>query len=425
MNLIVAGAGFALCLSGLLEASLVPHLDRQTRRFFTAFFILMLAYVLSSLFEQVAYLQTGPAWGVASRIALFLESALSSVLVPLLTVFIYYSSGESNWFRKKPVIAVIVILLVYFALLVYTQFSKSIYYYDADNVYHRGPFYPVLLIPPLMAMGINTYVFLHNRNRFSKREKTAFTIYLITPILAMLVQIIYYGIYWIVLGTTVSAFFMFHTIFMDQTERYYQQERENEQLKVDIMLSQIQPHFLYNVLGSIQSLCRTDPATAEKATAQFARYLRGNMDSLTQQKTVPFVQELDHTKIYLELEHLRFEDALQIRYDIRCTDFRVPTLTLQPLVENAVRYGVRKNTRGEGTVSISSREYPDRIEVVVIDDGPGFAPANTLHDERSHVGLANVRERLERVSGGRLEIETKPGKGTTVSMILPKVKGDR
>ena len=99
----------------------------------------------------------------------------------------------------------------------------------------------------------------------------------------------------------------------------------------------------------------------------------------------------------------------------------MPTLTLQPLVENAVTYGVRKSETGCGTVTIRSRAFPDRWEVSVTDDGPGFVPDSLPGDsERSHVGLRNVRERLKHTCGGELRIDSVLGEGTTVTIVLPK-----
>ena len=123
-----------------------------------------------------------------------------------------------------------------------------------------------------------------------------------------------------------------------------QMERELQNSRISIMLSQIKPHFLYNALTVIQALCSIDPAAAENAVSEFSDYLRGNMSALTEEKLIPFLKELEHTKHYLTLEQLRFGDQLQVEYDLGPTGFQLPALSLQPLVENAIRHGVRAKT---------------------------------------------------------------------------------
>ena len=195
----------------------------------------------------------------------------------------------------------------------------------------------------------------------------------------------------------------------------------NQQLQ--IMFSQIQPHFLYNSLTVIQELCHTDPAQAETATIQFAKYLRRNMDGLQAKTPIPFSEELEHTREYLSLEQMRFEDKLTVQYDIRCESFTLPPLTLQPIVENAVRHGVRGNSEGRGEVTISARETPGCYEIVVADNGPGFNPEEQPENSgRSHIGIRNVRERLAGMCGGEMTIQSAPGAGTAVTITLPKEK---
>lgn len=135
-----------------------------------------------------------------------------------------------------------VLWIIYMILLVYTQFSETIFYIDAENVYHRGPWYPVLLIPPVLIMAGNLTGLIRRRRKLSARQRMAFTVYLLLPMACMLIQMLYYGLFVIVFGTSVAAFFMFTYILMDQTERFYRQEAENAKLKVDILMAQIKPH---------------------------------------------------------------------------------------------------------------------------------------------------------------------------------------
>ena len=199
-------------------------------------------------------------------------------------------------------------------------------------------------------------------------------------------------------------------------------EKELYEAKVQIMVSQIRPHFMYNALSSIAVLCDIDPKTAKEATITFAKYLRGNMDSLKQTAPVPFEKELDHLKKYLYIEKLRFDDLLNIEYDIRATDFELPLLSIQPIVENAVKHGVGMKKYG-GTVKISSFETEDSFEVVISDDGVGFdMNAPKKEDDRSHVGMDNTRKRLKEMCGAELVITSKVGEGTVARVIIPKVK---
>ncbi len=197
-------------------------------------------------------------------------------------------------------------------------------------------------------------------------------------------------------------------------------KKELYEAKVSIMVSQIQPHFIYNALSSIAMLCTLDPETAQKATITFADYLRGNMDSLKQTKPVPFEIELEHLKKYLYIEQLRFGKKLQVEYDIPVTDFKVPMLAIQPMVENAVKHGVGMKKKG-GTVTISTRETDTAFLVIIKDDGVGFDPnAAKEPDGRSHVGRENTKKRLHDLCGADIVTESEIDVGTTVTVTLPK-----
>lgn len=207
--------------------------------------------------------------------------------------------------------------------------------------------------------------------------------------------------------------------YIEWEKKLSEQEAELVESRVSIMLSQIQPHFLYNSLTSIAYLCGKDPDGAKRAINDFADYLRGNMDSLKQKTPVPFEMELKHIKIYLSLEKMRFEEELQITYDIQTMDFRIPSLTIQPLVENAVKHGVGKAPNG-GPVVIGTREKEDCYEVIVADDGVGFDVNQQAEDGKTHIGIANVRSRLWEMSRATLDISSEPGKGTTATVTIPK-----
>ena len=192
--------------------------------------------------------------------------------------------------------------------------------------------------------------------------------------------------------------------------------------RISIMLSQIQPHFLYNSINAIRELCRINPEQAREALGDFAVYLRGNMDCLASHMPIHFSKELSHVETYLKLEKLRFGDDLNIVYDIQEMDFFLPSLTVQPLVENAVKHGICENENG-GTLTLRSRKEGGNIIIEVIDDGVGFDTENPAwqEDGHSHIGINNIRKRLQQMCGGSLTIKSSPGKGTAAVIEL-KIK---
>ena len=218
----------------------------------------------------------------------------------------------------------------------------------------------------------------------------------------------------------ISIVLVFGVLVVNREKELIEKEKELYEAKVSVMVSQIQPHFMYNALTSIAMMCSIDPDTAQEATVTFAKYLRGNMDSLKQTAPVPFEQELEHLKKYLYIEKLRFGDMLNIEYDIQATDFKLPLLSIQPLVENAVKHGVGMAEDG-GTVKISARETDNAFEVIISDDGVGFdTSAEKPRDGRSHVGVENTKRRIAEMCGGEVKIESTVGKGTAATVILPK-----
>lgn len=194
---------------------------------------------------------------------------------------------------------------------------------------------------------------------------------------------------------------------------------ELEQSRVAVMLSQIQPHFLYNSLTSVMDLCDRNPKQAKAAIADFADYLRGNLSSLKTENLISFRTELAHIEKYLRLEKLRFQDELEVVYDIQVQDFMLPALSVQPLIENAVKHGVGRKIGG-GTVSVHTYETENDYIIRITDDGVGFVEGEYADDDSTHVGIENTKKRLDMMMNARLEIESKKGEGTTACVLIPK-----
>ena len=186
--------------------------------------------------------------------------------------------------------------------------------------------------------------------------------------------------------------------------------------RIQIMMQQIQPHFLYNTLSTIQALCDTDPEQASRITGKFSRYLRQNIDSLSQSARISFDKEMEHTRVYADIEMIRFPN-IRLKEDIQDQAFTLPALTVQPLVENAIRHGVR--IRENGLVQIMTRRTESGHVITIRDNGKGFDMEKIKDTDGTHIGIENVRERIEKLCGGTLRIESQLEEGTTVTIFIP------
>ena len=207
-----------------------------------------------------------------------------------------------------------------------------------------------------------------------------------------------------------------HLQFVRAHERALRAEQ-----RIQIMMTQIQPHFLFNTIATFRALCRRDPEQAAQVAEKFSLYLRQNLDSLNAPGLIPFEKELEHTRQYADIEMVRFENV-RMEYVIEDRGFSLPPLTVQPLVETAIRHGVR--IREDGVVRVSTRLLEDCHEITVRDNGIGFDVSAVETAEGKHIGIRNVRERIESLCRGTLTISSVPDEGTTVTIRIPRKETD-
>lgn len=313
---------------------------------------------------------------------------------------------------------------------IYVQIGFTVYYLICQG---RGIYDGYdLLNPLLIIMGISiviiygclVYETIHNKNSETKFLLLVSSVLLLcgfdmenyfttfTPTYTM--TKIAYGLFMVI-----QFFYMLRClqININEIKNARKLEVELAQNRIAIAISQIQPHFLYNSLTAIKQLCVIDPDRAEQAVGDFAGFLRENLDSLSSSSLISFQKELNHIRNYLALEQLRFGNRLKVHYDIQVSNFDLPSLSIQPMVENAVRYGVTKKSEG-GTITISTKETEAGILITIADDGAGFDMYHKKEDGRSHIGIDNVKNRLKAQCNGELTIESQLGRGTVVTILI-------
>ncbi|NCC43893.1 MAG: PAS domain-containing protein [Clostridia bacterium] len=197
-----------------------------------------------------------------------------------------------------------------------------------------------------------------------------------------------------------------------------QKELENSRIKV--MINQMQPHFLYNALSSIQMITKRDPDWAYRLLHDFTVHLRSSIKALSSDELISFSEELDNVRAYLNIEKMRFSDKLHVVYEIESEDFKVIPLTIQPLVENAVKHGVFPKGKTGGTVTIRSFEKETSFVVEVEDDGTGFDVKKAMEEGNESYGLKNLVFRLQSLMNAEVLFDSKENSGTKVIVVIPK-----
>jgi two-component system LytT family sensor kinase len=204
--------------------------------------------------------------------------------------------------------------------------------------------------------------------------------------------------------------------------RLQEQEKLLMAARVEALASQINPHFLFNTLASISSLIRSQPETARVLIVKLSGLLRRLLRA--QEHFVSLREEIDAIDEYLDIEHIRFGPRLRIekQIDAGCYDVVMPSMLLQPIVENSIKHGIEPKL-GEGTITIRAARNDGHMIIDVIDNGVGVGPGDAIRVKGSGIGLRNVNERLRVIYGSnyQLQLDSVPGQGTCARIVIPEL----
>ncbi|MDO4265424.1 MAG: histidine kinase [Eubacteriales bacterium] len=319
----------------------------------------------------------------------------------------------------RGVARILCVLQILFSVL--TIWTGWYFYFTEENVYVRGELFLLSQMIPVVLYLLGCAVLFYGRSKMGKGDGLLLVSYIILPCVAQLLQVFFYGGAY--LNTSITVVLILVNINVQREQEFAEEKakRELADMQVSLMLSQIKPHFLYNSLTAIRQLCDIDAGQAKESLLDFSRFLRANMNSLDTTEPIPFERELEHVRSYLNLEKQRFGEKLHVIYDIQTSKFLLPTLTLQPIVENAVRHGILRREEG-GTLLIHTEDAEDGYLICVEDDGVGMEyAAEKDTDGRIGIGMINVKKRLETQCGGDLYVHSESGR-TRVMIWIPKKK---
>lgn len=396
-------------------------LENQQSKQHRIFVAMLTANFAAMITEAMAIVFKGTTGMDGILAAITFTSCMCGYLLAFFYVVYVYDCINAQHAISATLVKVALIFGVLCMLFVAVGWYCELLYDVRDGLYYMTPYYPLALLYDAVSMGLAIYLLIRYRRHISTIDFVALMSFPIMIVAALALQyIVFRKTSQIFVLTMLSLTIIYLMIQKDRVRKTKQQKKELEEMRMQLMLSQIRPHFIFNSLSCIRRLITKDQETAVAAIEKFSLYLRKNLDSMNFSQAVPFLHELEHTKEYLYLERLRFGERLQIHYQIECDHFTLPVLTVQPIVENAVKHGVLEKAEG-GNIWIVTRETADAFEIRVVDDGVGFdMRAATVH-EKKHVGIFNVRYRLKAQCEGTLQIESEPGVGTSVTIQIPKM----
>ena len=415
----IVALNFALILQLLCVAILVsvdPYVikDNKRRVFGIVLHILFLLIEpqISNRYADILYKNDPHFWYT------FL-SQLGYILRPIV-LYLFIRLAGIEWGKKT-----LNILIGLNTLIVLSAFFVPwVFYFDDNLSFHRGP---LGYVPFIISFILDLCLLIGSALRYSgirRREGLVPSIISVAVIFSVFLDLdlgFSPDVSFLTVAMTESTVFFYIWMHL-QFVREHEASLKAEQ-RIKIMVSQIQPHFMFNTLTTIQALIDIDPEKASEVVEKFAKYLRQNLNSLNQASLIPVRNEIEHTRVYSEIENVRFP-SIKIEYEINDDDFSLPALTIQPIVENAIRHGVRG--KKHGWVSISTYLEGDDHVVSIRDNGKGFDVDQMRIESMKgdHIGVKNVRDRIIDMTGGTFTIESKVDEGTSVTIRIPREKKD-
>jgi anti-sigma regulatory factor (Ser/Thr protein kinase) len=398
--LLLIGLGFTVWVD--------PYIGRERRRVMLLIVLLSLSLVAQNMLEY-RFTATQPRRDLRTALTIY-----GYAVRPVILILFLYIVHE----KKKKLWPWWVLTGINAAVYLSALFSPVSFWIDEGNCYHGGPLASSCILCSMILLGALLMEAVRNR-----RKNGRWSLWIPAFVFCMIVTSVELDynvkegqlpISFLTIAITVGSVFYYvwlHLQFVREHERDLMAAQ-----RIQIMMTQIQPHFLFNALNTIRALYAKDPPLADRTLEDFSTYLRQNLESLNQTGLIPMAKELEHTRLYAQIESLRFPH-IRVVYRIEDEAFQVPALTIQPLVENAIRHGVRG--REDGVVTVSTLREGEMHQILVEDNGVGFDPKATELSEGTHIGLRNVRDRIEQMCGGTMLIRSEIGRGTTVTLLIP------
>ncbi len=393
LNSLAFAAAILFGIFGLVLTFIARDLDRWPRRLCIAILSSSVASAALEVLAKAVYPFSPPFYQ-----AVYVVDTLITP-IPALLVFAWFLDCCGEDYRKKPVMHVLWALGAAMAAAgIVGQLRGEI---DAapGGTARFGFWLVAALLLSLVISAISFAALIRRWKKLTNVQRVMFCVCFLT---SAWIKIILVELY----------------LMTELVRRYQEQKEETMRQRTQVAVLQMRPHFIHNTLMSIYYLCAQNPQKAQQVILDFSRYLQSNFSAIAREDTIPFAEELEHTRAYLAVEQARFQGRLFVEFDTPDAFFRIPALTLQPIVENAIKHGMNPDA-DPLYVTVTTEDTDRGVLITVEDTGPGYAPTD---EDAPHFALNNIRERLKTMCGGTLEIEPREAGGTKVTVFIPIIR---
>lgn len=384
INHISTLVGIILSIVVFVVAFQVKQRSRRIR-----YFISCIAILLGGLMFQIGMY---PSYGYVAY----------SLVIPMFTLYFMETERDNGktwdsffWMMLQTLISILVILTV---------------------VYGRSD-YLIALSCTLQNLLLIVMLWISSKNL---NEIIRFLVATLFPISTALSGMMFKELRIQGIGISLMLLLVFFGYQADMERELLNKKVELSENKVSLLMEQIHPHFIYNALQQIALLCDEDADAVKPAIYNFSSYLRKNFEALTNEKMIPFGQEMEHVDAYVALSRILPSRNFSIEKNFQIKDFRIPALTIQPLVENAIYYGIGMSEAGD-VIKIETKEEGGYVLIIVSDDGHGKKTELSTQKKHKSVGTANVKTRLKILCDGELSLN-KSENGTQAIIRIPADK---
>lgn len=358
-----------------------------------------LILMISKLYENAV---------IIHHITEFIWYLLNMLMFPVMTAWLLHICNEK--LRRSPAFYTVCIIQIAKLLVM----GVTMILYELYHVSHlNGTLNPITALGGLLGATLlvaNVAILVPRWRKLTTGQRIFFILCdILTPELMILLMEVF------LISEQKRKALMYVDEVIRQRDEILRQKKDLARHEAQVAVLQLRPHFIHNTLMSIYYLCRQDADKAQQVILDFNHYLKKNFTAITREDTVPFTEELEHARAYLAVEKVRFPDKLFVEFDTPVTVFKLPPLTLQPIVENSVKYGISPDLEPL-YLSIITEEADDGISIIVEDTGPGYNPSD---DNAPHIALDNIRERLNTMCNGTLDITPRNEGGTKVTIRIP------